>query len=419
MRKLVLTALLMGIVGSAVAAENWAEFRGPGGTGHADDANLPTKLDDSVVQWQIPIRGRAWSSPVVWEDQIWLTTAAEDGKQRSVLCVDRNTGKVIHDLVILREEEPPFCYPANTYATPTPVVTAENVFVHFGSSLTACLDRSSAEVVWKRTDLECDHHRGPASSPILFDGKLFLAFDGFDVQYVVALDAKTGDTVWKRDRDINYGTDNGDRMKAYGTGTVVMVDGKPQVVMPSAVATIAYEPNTGQPIWTVYHDGMNASARPIVFGDLVLITNGGGGMVAVRPDGHGDVTGTHIEWSERKSVPKKSSPLLVDGLIYMNSDDGVLSCREPETGKVLWQKRIGKEYAASPIFASGYIYFFSVTGTIVTIRPGPEFDLVAESELGNGFMASPAVTGDAIVLRSKSMLYFLAASDPAAAPSKR
>ncbi|MGI9472028.1 MAG: PQQ-binding-like beta-propeller repeat protein [Rubripirellula sp.] len=386
---------------------NWPEFRGPSGDGHARDTSLPVSIDESVVQWKTPIHGKGWSSPVVWGDQIWLTTATEDGTKMSLLCVDRNTGKVTQDIVLLENQEPAFCHPMNSYATPTPVVTEGRVFVHFGSYLTACIDTQTGKVIWERKDLECDHYRGPASSPILHDGKLFIAYDGFDVQYVVALDANDGSTIWKQDRNIDYGTDNGDRMKAYCTAQIIDVDGKEQLVYPSASATIAYDPQTGSPLWTVYHDGMNASARPLHHDGLVFITNGSGSMVAVHPNGSGDVTGTHIEWSDRKGVAKKSSQLVVDGLFYMNSDDGVVSCREPSTGDIVWQKRAGGEYAASPIYADGRIYLFSIEGDILTIQPGESFQLLAETKLGDGFMASPAVVGNDLILRSKSDLYLI------------
>lgn len=405
---LLMTVLVAFASPSGIRADgpaNWPEFRGPGGDGHAGDAKLPDAIDESVVQWKVPIHGRAWSSPVVWGQTVWMTTASEDGKDKSVVAVDLDTGKIVHDVVVLHQEEPAFCYPANSHASPTPVVEEGRLYVHFGSTLTACLDTKTCEVIWRRDDFECDHHRGAASSPILFDGKLFVAFDGFDVQYVVAIDAKTGQTLWKTDRNIDYGTDNGDRMKAYGTASVFRIAGRDQLVCPSASATIAYDVATGRPIWTVYHDGMNASARPLLGDDQIFITNGSGSMVAVKTGGTGDVTGSHIDWMERKSVPKKSSPLLVDGLLYTNSDDGVLSCREASTGRVLWSKRAGKEYAASPIYAGGKIYFFSVQGDIITVRPGPTLDMVAQTKLGDGFMASPAVVGDRMILRSKTELF--------------
>jgi outer membrane protein assembly factor BamB len=395
-----------------VMADQWPEFRGPTGDGHAAAANLPVKIDQSVVRWKTPIHGKGWSSPVVWDDQIWLTTATEDGTKMSVICVDRHSGEIQQDKVLLENDSPAFCHAMNSYATPTPIVEAGRVYVHFGSYLTACLDTKNAEIIWERRDLECDHYRGPASSPILHGDRLLVAYDGFDVQYVAALDKNTGETIWKRSRDIDYGTDDGDRMKAYCTGQVIEVDGKEQLVLPSAVATIAYDPESGEPLWTVYHDGMNASARPIYGDGLVFITNGMGSMVAVSPEGRGDVTGTHIAWSDRKGVAKKSSQLLVDGLFYMNSDDGVVSCRDPKTGDVFWQKRAGGEFAASPIYADSRIYCFGTEGTILTIKPGEEYELLAETQLGDGFMASPAVVGNELILRSRSHLYSIGKGGP-------
>lgn len=386
---------------------NWPEYRGPRGDGRADDARLPLKIDESVVKWKTAIHGKGWSSPVVWGDQIWLTTATEDGKKLSVLCVDRESGKVVFDKVLVENEEPAFCHPMNSYATPTPVVESGRVYIHFGSYLTACLDTETASILWERRDLRCDHHRGPASSPILHDGKLFVAYDGFDVQYVVAFDKQTGETIWKRKREIEYGTDNGDRMKAYCTGHVIEVDGRQQLIYPSAVATVAYAPGDGKTLWTVYHEGMNASARPVYKDGLVFITNGMGSMVAVRPDGSGDVTGTHIQWSARKGVAKKSSQLLIDDMLYMTSDDGVISARNAKSGNIAWQKRAGDGYAASPVYAGGRIYLFTMEGSVLTVQPGNEFKLLAETKLGDGFMASPAIVGNEMILRSKSHLYLI------------
>lgn len=403
-----LAILLMTTLLIAKSEANWPEFRGPSGDGHAPNSNLPVSIDETVVKWKTPIHGKGWSSPVVWGDQIWLTTATEDGTRMSVICVDRTSGKIIHDNVLLENDKPAFCHSMNSYATPTPVIESGRVYIHFGSYLTACLDTETAEVIWKRDDLQCDHHRGPASSPILYDGKLIVAYDGFDVQYVVALDKETGETVWKKKREIDYGTEDGDRMKAYCTGHVIDVNGQKQLIYPSAVATIAYDPANGKTLWTVYHDGMNASARPLYGEGLVFLTNGMGSMVAVRPDGKDDVTGTHIQWSGRKSVAKKSSLLMVDGLLYMNSDDGVISARDPETGDVLWQKRAGGSFAASPIYAGGRIYAFSTEGDILTIKPGVKYDQLAKTKLGDGFMASPAVVGDQLILRSKTHLYLIA-----------
>jgi outer membrane protein assembly factor BamB len=387
------------------ATENWPEFRGPTGDGQADGSVLPTEIDESAVAWKIPIHGKGWSSPVVWGDQIWLTTAKEDGTEMSVLCVRRTDGKILLDRVLVENDEPAFCHPMNSYASPTPVIEEGRVYVHFGSYLTACLDTQSFEVIWERRDLVCDHHRGPASSPILHDGKLFVAYDGFDVQYVVAFDKATGKTAWRRDREIEYGTDNGDLKKAYGTASVIEVGQLTLLVYPSAIATVAYDASNGDPVWTVYHQGMNASARPIYQDGLVFISNGMGAMVAVSPKGSGDVTESHVEWSAERAVAKKSSALVIDGKLYMNSDDGIVTCRDSVSGEVFWQTRIDGKYAASPLYAGGKIYCFGMDGEITVFTPGDEFRLVSTSQLGDGYMASPAVVGNTLYLRSRSMLY--------------
>ncbi len=391
-----------------IAQQNWPEFRGPSADGHADDAKLPLDFDASKISWELPIHGKGWSSPVIWDDQIWLTTATEDGTEMSVIGVDLTSGKKIHDFVIFKNEKPDFCHPTNSYASPTPVIEEGRLYVHFGSYGSACIDTDSAEIIWQRRDLECDHFRGPGSSPILHRNLMIVAFDGADQQYVVALNKTTGETVWKNDRDIKYGTDNGDFKKAYGTGAIFEVNGQPLLIYPSAIATIAYDPMTGEQVWIAYHAGMNVSARPLMTDNgLVILTNGMGKMLAIKPEGKGDISETHIAWQASKAIPRRSSPILVDGMMYMSEDKGILSCADPATGEAVWTKRVGGTYAASPIHANGKLYFFSIEGKIHILKPGKAFDLVKKTELGDGFNASPAVSGNRLVLRSISKLYCL------------
>lgn len=395
-------------VGVLRAEQNWPQFRGPAGNGHAKVKNLPVEWGESNnVKWKTAIHGKGWSSPVVWKNQIWMTTATEDGTKMYAVGVDAENGEILHDLLIFENADPQFCHPTNSYASPTPVIEEGRLYVHFGTYGTACVDTGSGEILWSRRDFKCDHFRGPASSPILHEDRLFVAYDGFDVQYVVALDKNTGKTIWRKDRNIDYGTMNGDRMKAYSTAHVITVDGKSQIVSPSATATIAYDPADGSEIWRVRHGGMNAACRPLFEHGMVYISAGDGGdsLVAVRPEGKGDITQSQLVWKTGKTVPKRSSQLIVGDLFFMVNDSGVASCLDAKTGKVHWQKRLEGEYWASPLHADGRIYFLSKDGLAVVIAAKPEFELIAENTLEAGFNASPAVVENDLVLRSFTHLY--------------
>lgn len=394
---------------SASAAEShWNQFRGPNGDGIAADAQLPIEWNEQKnITWKTAIRGKAWSSPVIWQNRIFLTSATEDGRELYAMALDANTGEILYDVTVFRIRDPMYCYPFNSYASGTPVVEQGRLWVHYGSAGTACLDTETGKVLWARQDLPCNHYRGPGSSPIVFGNLLFINFDGFDFQYVVALDKNTGRTVWKMDRSLDYGTDNGDLKKAFCTPTVLNHGGRWQLVSPAAVGTIAYDPLTGQELWKVYHGGFNAAARPIYTHGLVLIlTEGGMKMVAVRPDGEGDVTATHIVWSNKKQIPSRSSPVVVGDHVYMVSDIGVASCLDVMTGETVWAERLGGKYSASPIYASGRIYFFDEEGRSYVIRATPErLERLAVNQLDNGCMASPAVLGNALIVRTKTHLY--------------
>jgi outer membrane protein assembly factor BamB len=405
-----LLALALAAMLPAVRAadDNWPQYRGPGGAGQSGATGLPLKWSEKEnVRWKTPIHDKGWSSPVVWGDQIWMTTALENGKELFAVCVDRDSGKVLHDIKVFDVEKPAFCIAFNSYASSTPVVEAGRVYVHFGSAGTACLDTGSGKVLWQRRDLPCDHWRGPGSSPVLGDGLLFLIFDGYDVQYVAALDKTNGKTVWKKDRNIKYRIDDGDIKKAYCTPALVEVGGKKQLVCPSAEATIAYEPKTGEEIWRVHHGGMNAAMPPLPGHGKLFWTNGSGALVAVRPDGSGDVTRTHLDWTVNKVMPTRSSAVLIDDLLYLVSDQGIAYCVEAKTGKVAKQERLGGNFTSSPVHADGRIYISNQDGATYVIEPGRELKVLAVNDLDDGCMASPAAVGKSLFLRTKTHLYRL------------
>jgi len=403
------TAWLVGATaGAAAAATPWPEFRGPTGDGVSAEKALPVTWSETEgIAWKTPVPGKAWSSPVVRDGTVWMTNATEDGTRLSVVAVDGGTGKILHDVTVFEIAEPQFCHAFNSYASPTPVLEAGRLYAHFGSAGTACIDTASGKILWTRQDLPCDHFRGPGSSPIVHDGLLIVAFDGFDLQYVVALDARTGKTVWRTDRNIDYGTTDGDMKKGYCTGTVLSAGGREQVVIPSAGATIAYDPASGRELWRVRHGGMNASARPLFSHGLVFVNtaSGGMGLVAIRPDGSGDVTGSHVAWKSAQGAGTRSSQLVVGDALFLVANAGAASMLDVTSGKPVWQKRLGGEFSASPILADGRIYVSNQTGDTFVLAAAAPHDLLATNTLADGCMASPAVHDGAIFLRTKTHLY--------------
>jgi len=399
---------------------DWNQFRGPRGDGQSTATKLPIRFSENSpeIVWKIPLPGRAWSSPVIWGQQVWLTNSPElqnptdeqpkpdQPLQMSAICVDLETGKIIHDLVVFQVEEPQYTHPTNSYASSTPYVESGRIYLHYGVYGTACVDTRTAKILWKRDDLPCNHFRGPGSSVAVYGDLLYITMDGYDEQYIAALDKRTGETVWKRNRDIDYETDNGDAKKAYSTPTLISVAGQDQLISPFAMATIAYHPLTGETLWTVRHGGMNAAARPLFGNGLVYLNSSDGPkpMLAIRPEGAGDLS-NNIVWRTDKSVARRSSPLLVGELLFMINDNGVASCVDALTGETLWSKRFGGDYWASPIYANGLIYCCSQTGSIPVFKASRELELVAENQLDGGFNASPAVAGQSLLLRSITHLY--------------
>ena len=392
--------------------DTWPEFRGPSGTGHSDAQGLPREWSESKnVVWKTPIHGRGWSSPVVWGRQIWLTTATPDGKELSVLCVDRDSGKILIDSIIFEVARPDELWRKyNSYASPTPVIEEGRVYVNFGSYGTACLDTATGKALWTRRDLPCNHWRGAGSSPILHKDLLIIPFDGYDVQYVVALDKTTGKTVWKADRTHDFGTDDGDLKKSFSTPIVIEAGGRTQLVTVAAKAAVALDPATGRELWRVRYPNHSSGTRPLFGHGRVYVTNGSAPaqLLAIRPDGTGDVTSTHVDWSWNRGVGQKPSPLLVGDLLFLLYDvGGLVTCVDERTGAEVWKQRIGGRHSASPLFADGRVYVFGEDGVSVAFEPAREYKEVARNRLAAGCMATPAIVGKAFYVRTETHLYRL------------
>jgi len=413
MRPLAAACAVALLVVPAAAGDRWTEFRGPSGTGHSDSTGLPREWSEPAsVVWKTRIHGRGWSSPVVLGDEIWLTTATAEGHELSVLAIGRDDGRILFDSVVFEVARPEDTRQYNSFASPTPAIEEGRVYVHFGSYGTAGLDTRTRKVLWQRRDLPCNHWRGPGSSPILHGDLLIVHFDGFDVQYAVALDKTTGRTVWKADRAHDFGTDDGDQKKAYATPVVIEAGGRPQLISPAAKAVVSLDPATGRERWRVRYRQHSPAARPLFGHGLVYVASGRAKaeLLAIRPDGRGDVTGTHVAWKAMRGIGSSPSPLLVDDLLYSVSDKaGVVTCLDAATGAEVWQRRIGGgAHTASPLVADGAVYFFAEDGSAVALEPGRVTRELGRGRLDEGgVMATPAIAGKAIFVRTESHLYRL------------
>ncbi len=379
--------------------QDWPQFRGPTGQGVSEEKGLPlTWSETKNVRWKVAIPGRGWSSPVVRGERIWLTTATEEGKSLRAIAVDLNTGAILQNVEVFRLKSARLANSKNSFASPTPVVEGDRVYLHFGAFGTACITQSG-EIVWK-TRLEYDNgQHGTGGSPVIYEDLLIVSCDGNDVQFVVALDKTTGKVRWKKTRE-GY--------QAYSTPLVVSLPGGDQVISPGAFRAIAYEPRTGKEIWQVkYGEGFSNVPRPVYGHGLVFICTGfqQASLLAIKPDGHGDITKSKIEWRLDRGVPFTPSPLLVGNELYMVSDNGIATCVDAKTGQELWRARLGGNHSASPIYADGKIYFLSEEGESVVIAPGRELKHLATNQLDGPTLASMAVSSGSLFIRSQTHLY--------------
>jgi outer membrane protein assembly factor BamB len=400
------------------AGDQWPDFRGPAGDGHSRGVGIPPAWSETEnVRWKIPVAGRSWSSPVLWGSQVWLTSAAEDGHRMWAMCVELATGRVLMNRTLFTntelEEQGPG-HDSNSYASPSPVIEEGRVYLHFGKYGTACLDTRTFRTLWERRDLLCTHSAGPGSSPVLYRNLLILTFDGIDVQYLAALDTRTGRTVWKTPRSVDWRlldppgkTPDVQQRKAFSTPFLTTWEGKPVLISSGARATCAYDPDTGRELWKVTYKGFSNAARPVAANGLVYVTTGypRAELLAIRLGGEGDVTGTHVAWQSARNVPLNPSPLLLDGLLYLINGGGILTCLEAASGREVWQERLEGPFSASPVLVEGRIFLFNEVGKAWVLEPGRRFAKVAQNQLESGLMGSPAVVGRSMVLRTKTHLY--------------
>ena len=393
------------------ANEQWSQFRGHYGNGIIKSTSAPINWSDNTnIDWKTPIHDRGWSSPVIWNDQIWMTTATKEGNKMYAICVNKLSGKIEHDIHVFDVKSPQAITNENTYASPTPVVEEGRVYVHFGTYGTACISTKDGQILWKRRDLNCNHEigAGPASSPFIYNNFLIFNVDGRDVQYVIALNKETGQTAWKTNRSVDFSDVQINQRKAYGTPFIIPRGNSNQMVSIGAKGVYSYDPENGKELWKAEHRGWSIAPRPVYGEGLVftMIDRDRPEMWAIKPNGSGDITETHIEWKETKRMPPRASPIFFKGLLYVVDRNGYISCIEAKTGKSIWQKRMKGRFSASPILANNLIYFFNEDTVCTIIKPTRELEIVAENKLSSDkLMATPAFDENSIYIRTENNLY--------------
>jgi outer membrane protein assembly factor BamB len=396
--------------------KNWTAFRGSNLDGIATSAKVPLKWDDSSIKWKTVIHDRGLSSPVVFGNQVWVTTAKSDGSELYAVAVDFNTGKTVYDISVFTPQQKEGKHSLNSYATPTPCIENGFVYVHYGSFGTACINTSSGSVVWKVTDLKCKHVQGAASSPILYKNLLILHFEGTDIQYIVALDKATGKIVWRTDRPKEpYEPLTVIGRKAYITPIIINVKGRDMLITNGSALCQALDPGTGEEIWRVVLGAESTIAMPFAEKGVVYwyagyeVSKDGPNFIrllAVDPVGKGDITGTNILWERRDEMTRNHclTPVIKDGLIYTVNTRNMMMCIDAGTGKEVWSQHMISNFDASPVYANGNIWFFSVKGDVLAIKAGRKFEIVAQNKMDSGIWPTPAFLRNSVILRTDNYL---------------
>jgi outer membrane protein assembly factor BamB len=412
MKRPLISFLLIALLVGTASAADWPQFRGPTGDGHASTHSLPTQWDETTnVAWKTEIPGKGWSSPSLLNNRLYLTTAVptgttnpDDEHSLRALCIDAASGRILWNVEVFKPDTRNVAiHSKNSHASPTPIVENGRVYVHFGHYGIACLDLAG-NIHWKDTAHTYDPVHGNGGSPVLVNGLLIFSCDGGEDPFVVALEANTGAEIWRFAR-----TSEADNKFSFSTPAVITVSGRQQLITPGSGVVNALDPATGREIWRVtYGNGYSVIPKPVYGHGLLFIATGYNTptVMAIRPEGMGDVTDTHVAWTVKKAAPHTPSLLLVGDELYMVTDKtGIVTCLDAKTGEELWHERIGGNYSASPLFADGKIYLQSEEGAAIILKPGQTFTKTAETGFHQRTLASYAVGDNCLFIRTEKNLY--------------
>ena len=397
------------IVCDSAKSENWMRFRGPTGQGISTEAKLPVTWSATKnIKWKVSLPGKGWSSPIVFEDNVFITASSEEGVSCRVICINRKDGSITWETEVHRQKPGPM-RKQNSYATPTPVTDGKLVYSVFYDGTVTAVD-FSGKIVWKNSEVKFFSLHGLGASPILVNGQVIMPFDGssredskvgwkvpWDKAVVLSLDAEDGSVRWKGKRGESR----------VGHVTPILVDNGSQLVSAGGDRVQGFDPTTGKRIWSVYSQGEGVTPSPAVGGGLIYTSSGfeAPTLRAIRLGGKGEITKTHIAWEQKRGVAALSSLLYVKPYLYSISRDNILHCMEASSGKIVWMERLSGVHWASPVYADGRIYILSEEGVTLVLRPGPKYDEVARNEISDTCFASMAVSQGNFYIRSAQHLY--------------
>lgn len=416
----------------SLSAGDWPQWRGPDGQGHSTAKGLPlTWSETENVVWKTEVPGRGWSSPVIGGSQVWMTTAIEseaslEEKARKLaanfagqplnivgkvslraVCVDRNSGKLLHDVELLVVDSPDPVHQLNSFASPSPILENGRLYAHFGTNGSACLDTKTLQVVWTNRELTLKHENGPGSTPVLWGDHLIVHCDGSDTQSIAAINKHDGRIVWKTPRSGEMDA-NPQLKKAYGTPLVTNIGGREALLSPAANWLYAYEPETGRELWKVSYGGLGFSIvpRPVIGHGMVFLSTS-----FMKPEILAVTLSEQpkIAWRFSKQAPNMPSPLLVGDELYIVADKGVATCLDAKTGQVHWTERLGGNFCSSPLYVDGRILVGNREGQTFVIAPGKSYKLLASNPLDGQIMATPAAVDADLFVRTDKALYRIAA----------
>lgn len=414
--------LLLLVLSPSTCAENWPQFRGPGGQGRSAERGLPLRWSPTEnVAWKTPVPGQGWSSPVVWGDRVLVTTATDEGQSCRVLALDRATGAIRWDREVFRQV-PGRKEGRNSHATPTPATDGERVYACFSDGSLAALTLSG-ELVWTNRSHPFHGQHGLGSSPVLHEGLLIMARDGssegpdkelgwqkpWDQAGVLALDARTGAERWRGRRGLSR--------ISHGVPAIWPApDGRTQVVSEAGDVVQGFDLQTGERLWSSQVIGEGKVPSTVIGEGLVFTAGGWGGRESIKAfrlaTGGGDLGTNNLAWEQRKGMPRVPSMLYVAPHLYALTDAGVLTCLRAATGEILWQERLGGACSASPVYADGHLYCVGDDGTTTVLAAGAETRVIARNPLGEKVQASPAVSGGRLYIRTGGQLVAVGTPGP-------